>query len=337
MRLEGRVKMGYYATPLSVVDRIRTYLHFPDENVNILDPCCGEGLALKTLAYSSNATTYGIELDAHRADQAKENLDHVLKGSYEDARISNSAFSCLFLNPPYDWEIPSDSENASGERMEKTFLQRTIKYLQPHGVLIYIIPQKRLSKDIAKNLSYRFEEFSVYQFPEEEYKDFGQIVLFGTRKAQNALDEMTFKKLEAVPHQILDKIPYCSHPRYELLPSEKVSLFRSSVIDEQELGKELENSPLWKRFRDQARIDDTSLGRPPLPLHTGHLGLLLANGCLDGIIGEGDDRHIVRGKVEKITNRYTEYEGTTLIEREVDSYRVSVRILKKDGEMKTLM
>lgn len=96
--------MGYYPTPPDVAERIGSFLRYPEGNVNLLDPCCGEGLALSTLADGAHATTYGIELDGHRAELAKQNLDHVLKCSYEDTRISNNAFSCLFLNPPYDWE-----------------------------------------------------------------------------------------------------------------------------------------------------------------------------------------------------------------------------------------
>jgi predicted RNA methylase len=68
--------------------------------VNLLAPCCGEGLALSQLAEGAKATTYGVELDEHRAELARANLDHVLKCGYEDTRISNNAFSCLFLNPP---------------------------------------------------------------------------------------------------------------------------------------------------------------------------------------------------------------------------------------------
>jgi len=77
--------------------------------------------------------------------------------------------------------------------------------------------------------------------------------------------------------------------------------------------------------------------RPPLPLHTGHLGLLLASGCLDGVVGEGEDKHIVRGKVEKVSHKQDEYKGDMLIEKEIESHRVSVKILKKDGEIITLM
>ena len=92
IRLEGRVKMGYYPTPLSVVARIRSFLRFPKDSVSLFDPCCGEGLALQKLGGDANVTTYGIELDQYRAEQARKKLDYVIKGSYEDAKVSNSAF-----------------------------------------------------------------------------------------------------------------------------------------------------------------------------------------------------------------------------------------------------
>ncbi len=52
--------------------------------------------------------------------------------------------------------------------------------------------------------------------------------------------------------------------------------------------------------------------RPPLPLHSGHLGLLLAAGKLDGIIGQGVDRHVVKGKVTKVVSKVEEYKGDVL-------------------------
>ena len=78
MRLEARVKMGYYPTPLPVVDRIRTFLSYPAGNASLLDPCCGEGTALRRLAEGTGAATYGIEPDDYRAEQAGGALDHVL-------------------------------------------------------------------------------------------------------------------------------------------------------------------------------------------------------------------------------------------------------------------
>jgi len=335
MRLEGKIKMGYYPTPLSVVERISSFLKLPQDNVNILDPCCGEGLALKKLAEGINATTYGIELDEHRAKQAKSNLDRIITGSYEDSKISNNAFSCLLLNPPYDWEIHSD--DADSERKEKTFLKDTVKYLQPSGTLVYIIPQHRLNEDIAKILSYRFCDFNVFRFPDDEYEAQKQIVLFGSKKSKSVVNENDFWRLQSVYRENLPGIPYSKEPLYKLPSSGAVSLFCSSLIDEKELEREMEKSVLWQKFNGYGEGNGNDIGRPPLPLHTGHLGLLLANGCLDGIVGEGEDKHIVRGKVEKVTHKFEEYADNVLIEREVEKYNVSIKLLRKDGEILNLM
>ena len=328
--------MGYYPTPPSVVERVRSFLKFPDTNVNILDPCCGEGSALKNLVNGEKATTFGIELDGHRAEQAKGNLDRVLKCSYEDARISNRCFSGLFLNPPYDWELTSSQEDINS-RKEKIFLTGTLQYLQPDGVLVYIIPQKRARGDIARILSYRFEDLQSYRFPDGEYEKFNQIVMFGKRKKSNRLDESAYEKLSLIPIEALPEIPLLDEPVYELPPSSDVRMFRSTQIDEAELERYLESSILWEKLGEYGRNNHNGTGRPPLPLHTGHLGLLLASGCLDGVVGEGKDRHVVRGKVEKTTYTEQEYEGNVLVERQTESYRVSIKILKRNGDIMTLM
>ena len=64
---------------------------------------------------------------------------------------------------------------------------------------------------------------------------------------------------------------------------------------------------------------------------------MLANGCLDGIVGSGEDRHIVRGKVEKTVAKFTEQKGDIIEERELDQYKVSIKILRQDGEIITLI
>lgn len=329
--------MGYYPTPASVVYRIKSFLSYPDKNVSVLDPCCGEGAAVRNLVKGADATTYGIELDRYRAKQAKGALDHVLHCGYEDVRISNNAFSCLFLNPPYDWQSSDSHEENKHERTEKAFLRGTVKYLLPEGVLIYIVPQPRVTEDVAKILSYRFEDFNTYRFPNEEYERFKQIVLFGRRKGRSYLDDSLLLALNAIPYTELQEIPHLEEPVYTLPASPQVKLFRSTLIDEAELEKELKSSVLWQKLNQHGRNNKDGVGRPPLPLHTGHLGLLLASGCLDGMVGEDEDRHIVRGKVEKVSHTEQEYEGDVLIQREVERYRVSIKVLTPDGEIRNLM
>ncbi|MBN2331041.1 MAG: class I SAM-dependent methyltransferase [Candidatus Aenigmarchaeota archaeon] len=337
MRPEARIKMGYYPTPLSVVYRIRSFLEFPDDNANVLDPCCGEGTAVRNLVDGARAITYGIELDEYRAEQAREKLDHVLQCGYEDARMSNSSVSCLFLNPPYDWQKGSPAHGHEHERTEKVFLKGTVRYLVPQGIVVYIVPQPRVTEDVAKILSYRFDDFNTYRFPDDEYEAFRQVVLFGRRKGQNCLDDGSFGMLRSIPYVDLPEIPHMQQPVYQVPSSPEVRLFRSTLIDEAELEHELGSSALWEKLNGHGQRNRNGVGRPPLPLHTGHLGLLLASGCLDGMVGEGDDRHIVRGKVEKVSHLEQEYEGDVLVEREVERYRVSVKVLTPDGEIRNLM
>ena len=334
-RLEAQVKMGYYPTPGAVVERLRSFLQFPAGNVNLLDPCCGEGLALQQLAGEADATTYGIELDDARAEQSRDRLDYVLAGDYEDARLSPHAFSALLLNPPYDWEAGVE-EGVSSERQEGIFLRNTLRYLQPAGVLIYIVSQPRVTEDLARLLAYRCADFQAYRFMEEEYQPFRQVALFGVKKGKNRRDDGNLAALRALPREDLGELPYAAEPSYRLPPAEPVRVFRSTRLDEGELERELPGSPLWAEVNRDYGASENGLGRPPLPLHRGHLGLLLAAGQLDGVVGEGEDRHVVRGKVEKHLHTYEEIEGGRRVERQVERYQVSLKVLTRDGQIRTL-
>ncbi len=338
MRLAGRIKLGFYPTPITVVDRIKSFISVPENQpVNAFDPCCGEGLALKHLADGWTCQTYGIELDEHRAEEAKQILNHVLKCSYTQTRITNGCFSVLFLNPPYDEETFSNGTVTSSERKEKLFLKDTIKYLRPSGLLIYIIPQTRLDKAIAKILSYRFTDIKVYRFHEKEYDAFRQIVIFGVKKKNPELDKNSYTALKEAREIELPELPFADKLIYRLPDAGKVNLFRSTVIDLKELAREAKASPLWRNFREMARIDEAATSRPPLPLHQGHIALMLANGCLDGVVGKGNDRHVVKGKVQKVVVKHEEQnQGTTEV-REIDQYHVSIKVLTADGEIRALV
>ena len=86
-----------------------------------------------------------------------------------------------------------------------------------------------------------------------------------------------------------------------------------------------------------ARVNETRDERPPLPLHQGHIALMLSNGNLDGIVGEGPNRHVVKGKVQKTIVRHEEQTDTGYEERELDQYQVSVKVLTQTGEIQHLI
>ncbi len=336
MRIHGRIKMGHYPTPASVVELIRNYLSFPSSSFCALDPCCGEGNALAGLVAGTSAITYGVELDHQRAEESKIRLHHVLRCGIEETRIQHHSCSLLLLNPPYDELTLEEEANAKTERQERAFLRMTTPYLVPGGVLVYIIPQNRLDKAIARMLVSRFERIHVLRFPDPEYGDFRQIVVLGIRKSDNTLDEQEALRLQNAPK--LDLTPLTESPEFHhtIPASGPLSVFRSMRIDPEDLKRHMVQSPLWKRFAALTMRSEPRIPRPPLPLHSGHLGLLLAAGKLDGIVGSGEDLHLVKGSVRKITTVLQEFKGEVLEQRELDRYVVSIKILSRDGLIREL-
>lgn len=330
MRLEGQKKMGYYPTPDAVVTKLKTFLKFPPQKTTFFDPCCGEGVALKALASGENSITYGIELDAARAAEAKQHLDYVIGGDYRQTKISHGVFSVLFLNPPYDFD--------EGERKELIFLRDTLSYLQSQGVLIYIIPQPRLDEKIAKLLSLYFQNIQVFQFPAEEYLAFKQIVVLGIKKPKSEPDMAGLEKLLSITGKELQEIPTVSEPIYPLPETLAVSSFKSGVVDMLELHDSLQKSSLWARIESLVSHNESGQSqRPPLPLRTGHIALVLASGYLDGEVGDGANLHIVKGRVFKETKKTTEILEKEVIHRETDVIKISIKILLPDGRIKVLV
>lgn len=325
MRPIATMKMGFYPTPICVVNKIKAFLQFPQGKVSFFDPCCGEGIALKELA--ENAVTYGIELDHARAELAKQNLDFVISGDFFQTKISNNAFSVILSNPPYF----SDGI----ERQELSFLRSTIKYLQVSGILIFIISQNRLDEKIAKLLSLNFENIQVFQFPNDEYQSFRQIVVFGAKKENPEPDLPKLQELMCVPDRILPEIMENPSITYQVTETKEITLFKSSVVDLLELEKVLEKSPLWARLENVRK--ELGSNRPPLPLRTGHLALVLASGYLDGEVGENENLHIVKGRVFKETKESTEVLEKEMIHRETDVIRISIKILEPNGAIKVLV
>ncbi len=183
MRIEGQSKMGYFPTPEVSLHRIITWLSLPGEGLRrYLDPCAGKGEALAAIAGAHGpAETYGIELSDLRASDAKQVLTHVINTGYEYAVLTDETFSVCILNPPYDGE----TETGGGTRLEETFLVNTTSRLTPGGVLIYIIPHRRLANEkIARHLLGWYDELRCFKLAEDDYPVFKQVVVFGQRRAE---------------------------------------------------------------------------------------------------------------------------------------------------------
>lgn len=296
-RQMNSIRLGYYPTDPAHVAYLKRALRFPEgKTMNLLDPCCGEGNALRQLGMGQNAVTYGAELDDSRAEAALEQLDHLAMGSYYYARISRSAFHLLFLNPPY-------LQLYGGARSEKRFLGESYDHLMMGGVLIYIIPYYRLTEDVCRFLAAHFDRLMAYRFCEEEFRKFRQIAVLGVRKprAENPRMARLLELVSLTPDKLpaLDQIP----PDSYLLPdAEKtVSLFQGARVNVRELAEQMRR--MDSMLPKQSTLDGQEK-RPPLPLTIGQIGLVGGSGLINGLI-ECDTPHVIKGRVIKATQRRT--------------------------------
>lgn len=296
-RLMATVKMGYYPTDIEHVKYLKQGIEFPEDiTVNLFDPCCGCGLALRTLANERNCLTYGTELDRHRAEEALTRLNRVGFGSYFRSRISNDAFHLMLLNPPY---LSVMTEGGNNSRSEKRFLIDSISHLLYGGLLIYIIPYYRLTPDICRVLCDNFEDLTVWKFMGEEFKRFRQVAIIGKRIKRRDGSALVAELAEFAVN--LDKISALSElpkNRYVLPKIEKkVDLFKGAEFNVAELAEQLSRSNSFSRLFEKSKLD-SNVKRPLLPLNIGQVGLIGGSGLINGLV-ECDTPHIIKGRIVK--------------------------------------
>jgi hypothetical protein len=288
------------------------------------------------------AETYGIELDRERGERAKGVLTRCLVTDYQNTRISHRSFSLLWLNPPYDWGARK-SELERSERFERTFLRDCIPYLSPGGILVYLIPQRRLDGHIARMLSYRFSDIAIYRFPEKEYEAFRQIVIFGILKKKPEKDDAVAEYLKKCGElkAALPNLPQDPPRTYEvpLSPTRAGFLFRSKDIDPEELSLEILEHGVFPKLKElTAPLRMVEKIRPIMPLRHGHLAQILACGLMNGVVWDKGNRNplLVKGITKKEVKNSVEIEGD--LERHIarDQIRIMIRAFNRKGELLTI-
>lgn len=293
MRLAAQLRGGFYPAPPEAVSHAATFLRAPvDQPFSLLDPCAGEGAALRQLGKllgSPQTMLFAIELDEGRADKVRTLLPdaHVLApASFFGCRASRNSFSLIWLNPPFD-------DAYGGHRVEDQFLRTATEWLVPGGVMALVCPE-----DVAGEYSEARRHFAVYYencqivpFP-EKHRKFNEVIVFGQKCARPRGDRDGSMCWEAVqaPKGFVYFIPAGRGPR----------IFQKVEPTEPELQHLLAHSPLRAQLTTPPEMP---LPSPPLTLGIGHVALLLASGQLDGVVQpEGQSPHVVRG-----TSRKREY------------------------------
>ena len=309
-RLGSQAKAGFYPTPDSVCELLKSKINFEDDT-RLLDPCCGKGKTLSRLADGVSTTTYGIELDHQRAHKARSRLSKVLWGdSLSGITVTPGSFGLLYLNPPYDIGL-SDGEKS--QRLELQFLRRYLGTLQHDGYLILVIPYYVL-KHCAKPLS-RYFKIQVLGFPEDEFQVFKQCIVFGRKKLLIPKEEaeQTQARLQELagmePDGFMDESETleCIAPVSIVIPSAAKPLtnFKAKNIDPLEEIPLVRKAGILKNVLTELTPKKNNEIRPLSPVKKGQLALMMAGGYMNGAIERDGRQLVIKGMVrksEKVTN-----------------------------------
>jgi len=292
------------------------------------------------LAHALGAESFGIELSEERAIAARDRLDHVLHTSAFSVRLANGAFSCLFLNAPYDYDDES-------RRLEHAFLTSLTRSLCPSGVLVFLVPQSRLSVS-ARYLASHYSRFQAFRFPAPEYRDFRQVVLFAIRKPKAAPDPTAQADLEGWSHGELAPLPDAPAGPMLVVPSLSIGdvLFASLFFDPQQAAAEAQRRGAWVQpdLAEQLWPPDEQPVRPLMPLRRGHLALLIAAGMLNNcVLSQGERRVLVKGHTFKELVPVESGDDDVEVLREVlrtsiavlDLATGEIEIVDEDGDART--
>ena len=310
MRLAAQAKGGFYPTPIRVIELILQLIApqrasfrrgSPPQTLRLLDPCCGAGEALSLAAgalkrrTSLDVESFGVELHQERSQFAQQTLDHTLAADTFRCSIANRAFSLLWLNPPYD-------HDAEDQRTEHAFLSQCSRYLAQDGLLVFIVPRKRLRVS-ARYLASHYSRLSCWAFPEPEREAYDQVVVLGERKHDAFPDTYAEGQIARWADGELESLDEVRYSEFNLRAETAGDvLFTTRTIDPVTAAAEARRSGLWQspQVTDALWPQEDVRTRPLMPLRRGHLAMLVAAGFLDNLeLESGDSRILVKGRTAK--------------------------------------
>jgi Uncharacterised methyltransferase family (DUF6094) len=325
MRLAGQAKAGYFPCPPDAVAVALKRIRLVDPTAPLLDPCAGQGAAIKQIAdglrAASNAT-HVIELDEGRAAILRQTLPDakvLAPASFMGCKATSQSFSFGWVNPPFD------SETGAGHRCEYSFLVRATGWLRPGGVLALVVPEHvAQSNDIRRQLLTWYDTISERAFP-DHCRQYDEVIILAVKrsKAVNAGADREHLAWEPVAPDTI----------YDIPPGDQPKVWEKIEYTPAELLRALGRSPLRRHLLPPAELP---LPSPPLALGTGHIALLLAAGHLDGVVRPEDGPcHVVRGTASKV--KYLAHEEArenadgSVTTKEVWSERINLTVRAVDG------
>ena len=317
-----------------------------DKPLNIFSIQCMSGTneefikeSLKSLN-NINVRTYAL-CQEDLKDDIKPHINRTILGQLKGSIISNNAFDIVYANPIISIVTQHDHKNKLKIRNEEYILNSTVRYLKPGGLLVYSVPFYSISSSMFLFLAKNFSNINIIKpkTNNKEKLDLCYATILATKKL-NSKYSSTFNELITMTYDDLDTEPSTI---YDLdLPDVEISLFRGSVLDEDELSEIILNDGIFDEFLTSLDRDENNKDtRPLLPFNIGQVGLILSSGSLDGIVEEPDGtKHVIKGMTIKETDSSSEFRtenGVTITEStEVIRNKVQITAIDSDGTIYNL-
>lgn len=181
MRQEAALQGGFFPIDEQVLPHIAALFTNPwPHQGRMADRTAGAGVALEQISSALHLHPYANELDASRARQCKAKFGprHAMEGDCLTLVVTPGMFVLELNNPPYG-PMPG-----GGKNYEYVITKVCTDDLQPGGYLLTVINAPLLSDDLAKWLSYYFDQNDTYTL-DENYRGFGyhQLLIVSRRRA----------------------------------------------------------------------------------------------------------------------------------------------------------
>lgn len=288
MRRAGVEKLGYFPIPIPMMDWIASQFKIEvGAPIPVIDPCMGEGAALKVLADSlrergAKPVPYGCEISRNRHETAvktllndkRDGISRLANGPAEFLEVSNGAFSLIYLNPPFD----------EHGREQNRWLQLTQDWLTAGGWLVFITTEESaLRADAQEILNRGYERVACYRYPDMQRK-FNEVVVFGRRRVTDLPYHQ--RRTTLFTASSLTTLTLEEQFSFELPISELPKRFSMVIPDVEESMTALRSTGIsagevWKRTTQAASL--SSKWQPLLELSDGHIANLISSGVFDGL------------------------------------------------------
>jgi superfamily II DNA or RNA helicase len=182
----------------------------------------------------------------------------------------------------------------------------------------------------------------IYRFPDPDYADFRQVVIFAVKRAKPEKDDAAALRIAQAKTTPLPVLPATTDMPYTIPPvPDRPFYFRPAEADPKDVLAEAHAVGVWntKAWADLLTPRSGQAVQPLMPLRRGHIAMVLAAGLLDNMAVEREGtKLLVKGRLRKVQVDVTDQKDREQhIKRTREQFEASITTLDLDtGQIVTL-